>query len=76
MFYHTYLEFHNRHEMYMLSLMDKAVPLGFPHEVGFVEQQNVYYLKAFQKHHHRMLLDLTLFHHLSLLGSLTIPGYP
>ena len=27
MFYYTYLEFHNRHDMYILSLMDKIVLL-------------------------------------------------
>ena len=43
MFYDTYLEFHNRHEMYMLSLMNKIELLAVPHGLHFAEKQNCQY---------------------------------
>ena len=43
MFYSTYLEFHNRHEMYMLSLMNKIVLLAVHHGDCFAEEPNCQY---------------------------------
>ena len=69
------MELNNPHRTCILLLINKIVLLVFPHGVGFVEKQNLYYLQASQKQNHHNFLDVALFHHLSLLGNLTISGY-
>ena len=43
-FYYTYLEFHNRHDMYILSLMSEIVLLVVLHGLCFAEKQKYHYV--------------------------------
>ena len=75
MTYYKNMELNNPHRKCIILLMNKIMLLVFPHGAGFVEKQNLNYLKTSQKQNHHKFLDVTLFHHLPVLENLMIFGY-